>query len=181
MKKNARCRYWCLFCCLATQWSFCGRIQSAFLSRDVCLQKCDEPKAWLQQQRHEIKQPIGIRHRIVYNKSLFGPSVFEKKDIPKSGLKRSPPSDNLFRDSHESNPQSSTSSETASSESSRAPTPESQRQLLAPTLIAATFKHPRPAVAHLRVILPRVRVAEEDKPLLIAKVVSSFRGLGPSH
>jgi hypothetical protein len=178
MKKSTICSYWCLLCCLATQWSFCGKIQSVFLGNTDCLQDEGEQRSWGRQSR-EIKQPDTFfrRNRIDYNKKLFGPSVFEKKDIPKSGLKRSPPSDNLFRDSHESDTQSSMSSETSFSESSRAPTPESQRQLLVPTLIAATFKHPRPAVAHLRVIIPRARVAEQNKPLLMAKVVSSFNEL----
>jgi hypothetical protein len=195
------------------QWSFCGKDQPVFLSNTACSQKCDKQGSWQQQQCHEIKQPDTFfrRHPVKYDKNLFGSSVFEKKEVAKSGLKRSPESENLLRDfqesdtqsltsqesdtqsltsqesdtqsltSQESDTQSLTSRESSSSGSSRAPTPENQILLLVPTLITAAFKHPRPAAAHLRVIIPRVHVAKEYKPLLMAKVVSSFEGLDLSH
>ena len=161
------------------QWSFCGKDQPVFFGNAACSQKCDKQGSWQQQQCHEIKQPDTFfrRKRVVYDESLFGSSVFGKKEVAKSGLKRSPESDNLLRDSQESDTQSLTSQESSSSGSSRAPTPKNQILLLVPTLITAAFKNPRLAAAHLRVIIPRVHVLEQDKPILIAKVVSSFNGL----
>jgi len=125
---------------------------------------------------------LGAVHRVMYNERLFGPSIFaekpDKKELQKSGLKRSPPSDNLCRDSHESDTQSSTSQEASSSESSRATTPENKRAVEVPMFIAATFMHRRLSAKTVRVTIPERSVEECDKPLLIGKPVRLFKGLG---
>lgn len=182
MKKITRYSCWYVFFCLAMQWSFCGKIKSVFLERDAYSQKCDEQGSWQHQQSHEIKQPDTFYrpNRVRYDENKFGPSVFVKKDAPKSGLRRSPPSDNLCRDSHESDTQSSTSLEASSSETSRAPTPENQRLLVSASIVSS-FKHPRLAATHLKIEIPRRALAEQDKPRLIATLLSSFKGLAPLY
>ena len=191
MGKITNYRCWCLLCCLATQWSFCGKIKSVFLERDASSQEGDDHTFWCEQKSREIEQPQTFfrRNPVVYNRSLFGPSLLDKKECQKSSLKRSPPSDNLLRDSQESDTQSLTSQEsdtqsstsqdtssqdTSSSEPSRAPTPESSESIVR----TAFFHKPRVVAAQLRVIIPRIHVKEEDKPVLLAKLVSSFKSLG---
>lgn len=195
MRKVRRYRCWCLLCCLATQWSFCGKIKSVFLERDAHSKEADEHTYWWEQKSREIEQPqIFFRRKyVVYNKNLFGPSLLDKKECQKSSLKRSPESDNLLRDSQESDTQSlisqesdtqsSTSQDTSSqdtssqdissSEPSRAPTPESSESIVR----TAFFHKPRAVAASLTIIIPRVCVAQKDKPVLHAKLVSSFKGL----
>jgi len=97
--------------------------------------------------------------------------------LSKSGLKRSPSSHNLLRDSLESgSSDTSISKKTSSSESSRSQSPENVPLSVVSTLVTAAFKKPRRAAQGLTVTIPEKKVAE-DKPILLSRVVSSFTTL----
>jgi hypothetical protein len=98
----------------------------------------------------------------------------EKKGGKQSGLKKSPPSDNLFRDSNDSGTSSSLAQKTSLLELSRTSVAENSTFVLAPALITIAFQqsHQTEAfsqkVAPLRVIIPEKYLKPEDKPRLIA-------------
>jgi len=227
-----RCIFYLFVYCFISFPSFCGKSQPSALCSKVSQKHIWPPVI------EQTKEPIlGVQgHRIIYNEALFGPSVVgkkleqqgrlkksppsnnlfrdshtfetskahsplaisreasssessptstpknftpplsEKKEGKQSGLKKSPPSDNLFRDSNDFGMCSSRAQEMSFPESSHLLVSESPAALLTPVLITAVLKRTctsdelfQRRAPRLRVIIPEKPLKQEDKPCLIYK------------